>query len=39
MSALRAFEKRYLYETVHNSFMVNYGTAAFEPSVQIYQQQ
>ena len=35
LSALRAFEKRYLYANVRNDFMVKYVTAAFEPSVQI----
>jgi len=39
MSSLRAFEKRYLYASVRNEFIVNYGTAAFEPSVPIYHQQ
>lgn len=35
VSALRVFPRRYLYANMRNDFMVNYGTAALDPSVQV----
>lgn len=35
LSALKAFEHRSLYANLRNDFMVNYGTAALDSSVQV----
>lgn len=35
LSGLRAFRERYLYANLRNDFMVNYGTAALDHTVQM----